>query len=119
VTSSAQRGLAGLTAPGNFWWAVGVEDTFLPALSPTTGRSLDLYALTGHYQRWAEDIDLMAELGVPVVRYGLPWPRISPSPDRWDWDWSDRALDRLVSRGIKPIVDLVHYGTPDCSRDPF
>jgi beta-glucosidase len=119
TTFTARGALVELTAPGSFWWAVGVEDTFLPAHSPKTGRSLDLYALTGHYQRWAEDIDLMASLGVPVVRYGLPWPRISPAPGRWDWDWSDRALDRLLSRGIRPIVDLVHYGTPDWLEGSF
>ncbi|HZA30049.1 MAG TPA: family 1 glycosylhydrolase [Propionibacteriaceae bacterium] len=115
----SERVLSELREPGSFWWAVGVEDTFLPARSPRTGRSLDLYALTGHYERWADDIDLMASLGVPVVRYGLPWPRINPALDRWDWDWSDRALDRLVSRGIRPIVDLVHYGTPEWLEGSF
>ena len=40
--------------PGRFWWSVGIEDTFLPARSPTTARGLDLCELTGHYERWAE-----------------------------------------------------------------
>jgi beta-glucosidase len=99
--------------PDTFWWSVGIEDTFVPTKSPVTGRRLDLYELTDHYERWSEDIDLMASLRVPTVRYGLPWPRINRDRDRWDWDWSDRALERLSSRGIEPIVDLVHYGTPD------
>jgi hypothetical protein len=37
--------------PGRFWWSVGIEDTFLPARSPTTARGLDLYELTRHYER--------------------------------------------------------------------
>jgi beta-glucosidase len=96
----------------SFWWAVGIEDTFVTAPYPRTGRTFDAYALSGHDTRWASDIDLIADLGVPIARYGLPWPLISPSPGHWDWVWSDRAVDRLLERGITPIVDLVHYGTP-------
>jgi beta-glucosidase len=70
--------------PGRFWSSVGIEDTFLPARSPTTACGLDLYELTGHYERWADDVDLMAGLGVPVVRYGLPWPWINPVRGQWD-----------------------------------
>ena len=70
--------------PGRFWWSVGIEATFLPARSPTTARGLDLYELTGHYERWADDVDLMAGLSVAVVRYGLPWPRINPVTDMPD-----------------------------------
>ena len=32
-----------------FTWAVGIEDTFITAPHPTTGRTLDEYELTGHY----------------------------------------------------------------------
>ena len=96
----------------SFWWAVGIEDTFVTAPYPRTGRTFDAYALSGHDTRWASDIDLIADLGVPIARYGLPWPLINPSPGHWDWAWSDRAVDRLLERGITPIVDLVHYGTP-------
>ena len=74
---------------------------------------MDAYALTDHYGRWAEDIGLMAQLGVKVARYGVPWPRIQPSPGRWDWDWTERAVERLLESGIAPIIDLVHYGVPD------
>ncbi len=103
----------------SFWWAVGIEDTFVTAPYPRTGRSFDAYALTGHDTRWASDIDLIADLGVPVARYGLPWPLINPRPGHWDWAWTDRAVDRLLERGIAPIVDLVHYGTPPWLDDSF
>lgn len=108
-----------LTSSDTFWWAVGIEDSFITTPSPRTGRTMDAYALTGHYDRWAEDIALMAQLGVRVVRYGIPWPRLQPAPDRWDWDWSERALDRLLDSGIAPIVDLVHYGVPDWLEGAF
>ena len=103
----------------SFWWAVGIEDTFVTSPYPRTGRTFDAYALTEHDTRWASDIDGIADMGVPVARYGLPWPLINPSRGHWDWAWTDRAVGRLLERGITPIVDLVHYGTPLWMDDSF
>jgi beta-glucosidase len=104
--------LARLRAPDAFWWASGIEDTFITAPWHLTGRSLDEYELTGHYERWEEDLRLIGELGVPAARYGVPWHRIEPERDRWEWDFADRTLGRLLELGVDPIVDLVHYGLP-------
>ncbi len=97
---------------GQFWWAAGIEDTFITTPHPVTGRTLDEYELTGHYRRIAEDIDLMAEVGVGAARYGIPWHRLQPEPNRWNWEHADEPLERLLSHGISPQVDLVHYGLP-------
>lgn len=103
----------GLPGSSDFLWAAGIEDTFIAAPHPSTGRTLDEYALTEHYERWEEDFKLLAELGVRISRYGIPWYRVSPAPGEFDWDWTDRVLDRLVNiHRIEPIIDLVHYGTP-------
>jgi beta-glucosidase len=104
--------LARLTDPNAFMWATGIEDTFITAPWPKTGRTLDEYELTGHYERWHEDLGLMRELGVSAARYGIPWHRIQPQPGVWEWDFVDRAFDRLLELNIEPIVDLVHYGLP-------
>jgi beta-glucosidase len=104
--------LARLREPDAFWWATGIEDTFITEPWHLTGRTLDEYELTGHYERWREDLGLVAELGVKAARYGVPWPRIQPAPDRWDWEFADRTLGRLLELGVEPIVDLVHYGLP-------
>lgn len=101
-----------LKEPNAFWWATGIEDTFITDPWTRTGRSLDEYELTDHYARWREDLDLMSELGVKTARYGIPWHRVNTGRDRWDWQWSDRVLERLLELGIDPIVDLVHYGVP-------
>jgi beta-glucosidase/6-phospho-beta-glucosidase/beta-galactosidase len=98
--------------PETFFWATGIEDTFITAPWPASGRTLDEYELTGHYDQWARDFELMAHLGVRTARYGIPWHRVQPEPDRWDWTWPDRTLNRLLELGINPIVDLVHYGLP-------
>lgn len=101
-----------LCEPAAFQWSAGIEDTFITAPSPRTGRTLDEYALTQHYERWREDIDLFDALGLRSVRYGIPWHRINPVRGTWNFDWVDQPLERLLDRGIHPIVDLVHYGVP-------
>ena len=101
-----------LLEPAAFEWLAGIEDTFITAPSPKTGRSLDEYELTGHYERLDADLALFAELGVRSVRYGIPWHRINPKRDVWDFEWADRPLERLLELGIQPVVDLVHYGLP-------
>jgi len=57
-----------LLTPDRFLWAAGIEDTFITFPWPATGRTLDEYDLTQHYDRWREDIDLFADLGVKFVR---------------------------------------------------
>lgn len=108
-----------LTEPTTFVWATGIEDTFITAPWPKTGRTLDEYELTQHYERWHGDLGLMREIGVSAARYGLPWHRIQPRRDAWVWDFVDRALDRLLELGIEPIVDLVHYGLPPWIADAY
>jgi beta-glucosidase len=99
-----------LSAP--FTWATGIEDTFIQHARPRL-RALDEYELTQHYQLWKSDIDLVAATGVQAVRWGIPWHIVQPAPNQWDWEWTDRALEHLVNgRGITPILDLMHYGTP-------
>jgi beta-glucosidase/6-phospho-beta-glucosidase/beta-galactosidase len=103
-----------------FLWSTGIEDTFIAAPHPVTGRILDEYALTEHYQRWEEDLQLIADLGVPAARYGIPWYRVCPQPGEYDWSWTDRVLETMVNtHRVEPIVDLVHYGTPLWMADSF
>jgi len=108
-----------LAGPDQFFWAAGIEDTFITFPWPATGRTLDEYELTGHYERWREDLDLLPEIGIRVVRYGIPWHRIQPTRRSWDWSFADRALERLLELGIEPVVDLVHYGLPAWIEDAY
>jgi beta-glucosidase len=101
-----------LVAPSAFQWLAGIEDTFITAASPRTGRTLDEYELTQHYERMHDDLALFAELGLRAVRYGIPWHRINPRRGTWDFEWADRPLERLLQLDIRPVVDLVHYGLP-------
>lgn len=98
--------------PDDFYWAVGIENTFIPQ-EKAGFRALEEYELTQHYQLWREDLDRAAQLGVSHIRWGVPWYRVNPQPERFEWGWVDEVLDYLVNRkGLTPIIDLMHYGTP-------
>src|SRR5262245_11417742 len=73
----------------DFIWATGIEDTFIVDPWPATGRTLDEYELTQHYDCWRQDIGLIGELGVAAARYGIPWYRVNPSPGQFEWGWTD------------------------------
>jgi beta-glucosidase/6-phospho-beta-glucosidase/beta-galactosidase len=111
--------LANLQQPSTFHWLAGIEDTFITAASPKTGRTLDEYELTGHYEHWRSDLELFAKLGVRSVRYGIPWHRINPARGEWDFRFADEPLERLLDLGIQPVVDLVHYGLPAWIEDAY
>jgi beta-glucosidase len=103
-------------APGpglaQFRWAVGIENTFVPH-TRAGHRRLDEYELMDHYRLWRQDIDLAADLGLSTLRYGIPWYRVNPRPGVFDWSWTDAVLEYMVvDRGLTPIIDLMHYGTP-------
>jgi beta-glucosidase len=94
-----------------FRWATGIEDTFVPQESPHR-RRLDEFELLQHYRFWREDIDIAAGIGFDAIRYGIPWYRVEPEPGTFDWSFTDRVLAYILERGMEPIIDLIHYGTP-------
>ncbi|GAA4488223.1 family 1 glycosylhydrolase [Microbacterium panaciterrae] len=96
---------------GRLHLGLGIEDTFVPQ-SRSGERAIDEYELTEHYDRFAEDFALAASVGATVLRWGVPWYRVTPAEGVWDWEWTDRAIDALLAQGLRPIVDLLHYGTP-------
>lgn len=105
--------------PQDFIWASGIEDTFV-VQTRSGHRSLDEYALIGHYEHWREDLALATEAGVQSLRWGVPWYRVEPAPGVFDWSWTDRVVPYLVDElGITPIVDLMHYGCPRWLRREF
>lgn len=96
----------------DFIWAAGIENTFVPQARPGH-RPLDEYELMGHYDHWREDVDLCRDLGLNALRWGVPWYRVEPEPNRFEWEWVDEVLDYLVNElKVNPIIDLMHYGCP-------
>ena len=74
-----------------------------------------------HYRRWETDVELMADLGVTAYRFGLSWARVLPSGrsgvNRAGLAFYDRLIDRLLERGIQPMVTLYHWDLPAALED--
>jgi beta-glucosidase len=69
-----------------------------------------------HFNRYAEDVELMAELGIPHYRLSISWPRVMPGGtgkvDPNGLDFYDRLIDLLIKKGIQPHVTLFHWDFP-------
>ncbi|UYY56973.1 family 1 glycosylhydrolase [Sphingomonas sp. S2-65] len=95
----------------NFMFATGIENS-IPTVNQGRTR-IDQMELCHHYDRWREDFDLVEEMGIQYLRFGPPLHRTFLGPERYDWEFADRALNDLRARDITPIVDLCHFGVPD------
>jgi beta-glucosidase len=76
---------------------------------------------TDHYHRFAEDIGLMARLGLRSYRLSVAWPRIVPGgrgpANPAGLAFYDRLIDSLLAAGIAPAVTLYHWDLPQELED--
>ncbi|MGI4020997.1 MAG: family 1 glycosylhydrolase [Janthinobacterium lividum] len=97
--------------PGNFMFATGIECSYPTINNGKTRR--DLLEECGHYKYLKEDLGLVKELGLNVLRYGLPYYSISKADGKYDWSFADEAMNEIKRLGITPILDLMHFGVPN------
>ncbi|MGW1072672.1 GH1 family beta-glucosidase [Streptomyces sp. NPDC002537] len=118
--------------PGFLWGAATAayqiegaaqEDGRTPSIwdvfSHTPGRTLggdtgDV--ATDHYHRRAEDVRLMAELGLGAYRFSVSWPRVQPTgrghASQRGLDFYRALVDDLLDHGIRPVLTLYHWDLP-------
>lgn len=69
-----------------------------------------------HYNRWREDVSIMADLGLDAYRFSVSWSRIQPTgrgaPNPAGIAFYDQLVDSLLERGIDPVVTLYHWDLP-------
>lgn len=74
-----------------------------------------------HYHRYAEDVDLLAGLGVDAYRFSVAWPRVQPdgsgAANTAGLAFYDRLVDSLLERGIDPVATLFHWDLPQALQD--
>jgi len=96
---------------GNFMFATGIECSY-PTIEHG-GVRRDLLQECGHYEHWREDFQLVKQLGLKVLRYGLPYHRTHLGPGKYDWSFADDVMAEMQRLEITPILDLLHFGVPD------
>src|SRR3974390_2250340 len=74
-----------------------------------------------HYNRHAEDIRIMRDLGITSYRFSIAWPRIQPSgqgkPNDKGLDFYKRLVDALLDAHIRPFPTLYHWDLPQALED--
>jgi beta-glucosidase len=97
-----------------------IWDTF----SHTPGRVLNGDTgdvATDHYHRMAEDIAIMADLGLSGYRFSVAWPRVVPTGsgalNPAGLDFYSRLVDGLLENAITPLLTLYHWDLPQPLQD--
>jgi beta-glucosidase len=123
--------------PPGFTWGVGTSSYQIEGGVGEDGRGESIWdrfshdgrvangdtgdVTSDHYHRWAEDVELMARLGVGAYRFSIAWPRIQPEgsgrPNPAGIAFYDRLIDALLERGIQPAPTLYHWDLPQGLED--
>jgi beta-glucosidase len=74
-----------------------------------------------HYHRYADDVRLMADVGLDAYRFSVAWPRVQPTgqgaANPAGIAFYDRLIDRLLAAGIDPWLTLYHWDLPQTLQD--
>lgn len=69
-----------------------------------------------HYNRYKEDVALMAQMGLNAYRFSVSWPRVMPAGtgavNEAGLAFYDRLVDEMLAAGIQPWVTLFHWDFP-------
>lgn len=68
-----------------------------------------------HYNRYEEDIRLMAEAGLNAYRFSIEWARIEPEEGRFDETEVEhyrKVIACCKANGLEPVVTLHHFSSP-------
>lgn len=122
-----------MTFPDNFLWGSATSAYQIEGAWQTDGKGLhtwDVFAHTegrvargengdvacDHYNRYPEDIALMAQMGLKAYRFSICWSRLQPdgkgAPNAAGIAFYNRLIDELLANGIEPWVTLHHWDLP-------
>lgn len=125
--------MAGTTFPKNFLWGTASASYQIEGAWNEDGKSESVWDRFSHtpgkiknndtgdvatdfYHRYADDIAMMADLGLNAARISLSWPRIMPAGkgavNQKGLDFYRRVVDEMLKRNIQPWVTLYHWDLP-------
>ena len=68
-----------------------------------------------HYNRYEEDIKMVAEAGLNAYRFSIEWARIEPKQGVYDENEIEhyrKVLTCCRENGVEPIVTMMHFTSP-------
>ena len=72
-------------------------------------------AACGSFERYPEDVAIVAALGLDAYRFSLEWSRIEPAQGEFSQAGLDhyrRMVDCCRDAGVEPVVTLHHFTSP-------
>jgi len=114
------------TYPAGFLWGVATaahqiegnnvgSDYWLLEHLPSTNFAEPSGDACDSWDRWAEDVALVRELGLSAYRFSIEWARIEPEEGRFSLaalDHYRRICAALVDMDVRPIVTFHHLSSP-------
>jgi beta-glucosidase len=124
--SHKSTGPGSLAFPDGFIWGVATaahqieggnvnNDWWAWEHNPDSGTVAPSGDACDSYNRWGEDVDLVAELGLSAYRFSLEWSRIEPAEGEFSLvalEHYRRMCAACLERGIQPVVTFHHFTTP-------
>ena len=130
------RALSQRRFPDGFLWGAGTSAYQIEGGVDLDGRKpsiWDTFSAAGHARgdtgdpgadhrrRMADDVALIAELGLPAYRFSVAWPRVQPDGagpvSQAGLDFYRSLVDELLAHGIEPVVTLYHWDLPQALED--
>ena len=74
-----------------------------------------------HYNRFKEDIDIMADMGLQIYRFGIEWSRIEPKQGEYDESAISHyreEIEYMIEKGIAPLLWFEDMGAFENKRSP-
>ena len=68
-----------------------------------------------HYNRYEEDIRMLADACLNAYRFSIEWARIEPQEGQFDegeLDHYRKVIDCCEKNGVEPVVTLMHFTSP-------
>ncbi len=104
--STAAHQVEGMNVHSDYWAQERMPHT---SFAEPSGVACD------HYNRYEEDIRLLADAGLNAYRFSVEWARVEPEEGCFD----DREIEHYRSvirccraHGVEPIVTLMHFTSP-------
>jgi beta-glucosidase len=136
TTGSAANGA--LPFPPGFTWGAATAAYQVEGAAGADGRGPSVWDTFSHtpgnvhggdtgdvacdsYHRYAEDVGLIASLGLNAYRFSISWPRVQPAgrgaANQKGLDYYRALVDELADRGIDPVATLYHWDLPQELQD--
>ena len=105
-TSTAAHQVEGNNIHSDYWAQEHMVNT---SFNEPSGDACD------HYNRYEEDIRLLAEAGLNAYRFSIEWARVEPQPgvyDEGEIAHYRKVLECCHLNGVEPIVTMHHFTSP-------